>query len=59
VDLAEQKISKAIQSCQRALDNLQNENKRLSVGDLDHAREFIIASIHLLIAEIKEEEGNF
>jgi hypothetical protein len=59
MDLVEKRINKAITSCQRALDNLQQGNKRLSVGDLDHAKEYILASIHLLIAEVKEEEGSF
>jgi hypothetical protein len=59
VELAEQKINKAILSCQRALDNLQDGNKRLSVGDLDYAREFIVASIHILICEIEDEVGKF
>jgi hypothetical protein len=57
--LAEQKIHKAINSCQLALEKLQQGNKRLSVGDLDHAKEFILASIHILINEIKDEEGKF
>lgn len=57
--LAETKIEKAITSCQRALDNLHNGNKRLSVGDLDHGKENLIAAIHILINEIKDEEGKF
>lgn len=59
MDLAEQKIKNAMNSCQRALDNLQQGNKRLTVGDLDYAKEYILASIHILIAEIKDEEGKF
>jgi hypothetical protein len=59
MDLVEKRINKAINSCQRALNNLQQGNKRLSVGDLDHAKEYILASIHLLIAEVKEDEGKF
>lgn len=59
MDLAEQKIKNAMNSCQRALDNLQQGNKRLTVGDLDYAKEYILASIHILIAEITDEEGKF
>ncbi|WP_165571665.1 hypothetical protein [Cytobacillus praedii] len=55
---AEQKIEKAIQSCMRALET-RKENKRLSVGDLDYAKEYILAAIHLSILEIEEEEGKF
>lgn len=53
------RIQKAIESCKRALDNLENNNKRLSVGDLDHAKEYVLSAIHLLIAEIEEDEGQF
>jgi hypothetical protein len=57
--MAHTKIEKAITSCQRALENLQQGNKRLSVGDLDYCKDFIVAAIHMLIAEIIEEEGKF
>jgi hypothetical protein len=57
--LAEKKINNAIRSCQQALENLHKDNKRLSVGDLDHAKDYILASIHILIAEIQDEEGKF
>jgi hypothetical protein len=57
--MAQTKIEKAIMSLQRALENLQHGNKRLSVGDLDYSRDFIIAATHMLIAEIKDEEGKF
>lgn len=57
--LAKTKIEKAITSCQRALRNLDDSNKRLSVGDLDHAKENVIAAIHLIIAEIVDDEGEF
>jgi hypothetical protein len=54
-----ERIQKAIKSCKRALDNLEKNNKRLAVGDLDYAKEYILSSIHLLIAEIEDEEGKF
>jgi hypothetical protein len=57
--MAQTKIEKAIESCKRALENLQQGNKRLSVGDLDYSKDFIVAAIHILIAEIKEDEGKF
>jgi hypothetical protein len=53
------RIQKAIESCKRSLDQLENNNKRLAVGDLDHAKEYVLSSIHLLIAEIEMEEGEF
>lgn len=59
MELAQSKIEKAIASCQRTLENLNKGNKRLAIGDLDHAKEFILASIHILIAEVIEEEGEF
>jgi hypothetical protein len=57
--MAHHKIEKAIASCTRALENLQQGNKRLSVGDLDYSKDFIVAAIHILIAEIKDEDGKF
>jgi hypothetical protein len=57
--MAQTKIEKAIMSCNRALENLQQDNKRLAVGDLDHAKEFVLASIYILINEIKDQEGRF
>jgi hypothetical protein len=59
MEMAQTKIEKAIMSCTRALENLQQGNKRLSVGDLDYSKDFIVAAIHILIAEIKEDEGKF
>lgn len=54
---AEQKIHKAIKSCQKALKELEDGNMRISVGDLDFADEFITAAKWLLITEIEDEEG--
>ena len=53
-----ERIHKAINSCSNALSKLEN-NKRLAVGDLDHAKEYVLSAIHLLIAEIEDEEGKF
>jgi hypothetical protein len=57
--LAEKKIKNAELYIQNALEHLHNGNKRLSVGQLDHAKDEIIKSIHILINEIKDEEGKF
>jgi hypothetical protein len=57
MELAEQKIKSAIESCQRALDNLQNGNKRIALGDLDFAHDKITAAKWTLIHKIEEEEG--
>lgn len=53
------RIKKAIESCKKALDHLENNKKRLSIGELDYAKDYILSSIHLLIAEIEIEEGKF
>jgi hypothetical protein len=55
----EERIHKALTSCQRALSNLMEGNKRLAVGDLDYAKDYILAAIHLTIVEIEDEEGKF
>lgn len=59
MELAQSKIEKAIYSCQLALEKLQNGNMRLAVGDLDHSKMNVLASIYLLIAEIEQQEGKF
>jgi hypothetical protein len=53
------RIQKAIEHCKKALNHLENNNKRLAVGELDYLKDYIISSIHLLIAEIELEEGRF
>lgn len=53
--LAEQKIKKAIESCQRALENLHNGNKRIALGDLDYVTDKITAAKWILINEIDDE----
>jgi hypothetical protein len=55
--LAREKLMKAINSCQLALDNLDRDNKRLAVGDLDYAEEYMKAAQLIMINEIIEEEG--
>jgi hypothetical protein len=51
------RIEKAIESCKRALDDLENGNKRLALGDLDFVQDRITAAKMLLISQIKGEEG--
>lgn len=55
----EEKMEKAINSLNLALKNYTEGNKRLSVGDLDYAKDYILAAIHMTIVEIEDEEGNF
>ncbi|WJV20776.1 hypothetical protein QU593_10200 [Rossellomorea marisflavi] len=55
--LAKEKLLKAINSCQLALDNLEQGNKRLAIGDLDYAQDFVHSSKMLLISEVIDEEG--
>jgi hypothetical protein len=57
MELAEQKIKSAIESCQRALENLHNGNKRIALGDLDYVHDKITAAKWTLIHEIQIEEG--
>jgi len=57
--LAESRIHKAIAACQQALELLDKDEKRLAVGQLDHAKEYVLASIYLTIAEVEEEDGQF
>jgi hypothetical protein len=53
------RIQKVIEHCKKALDHLEKNQKRLTVGELDFAKDYISSSIHLLIAEIELEEGRF
>jgi hypothetical protein len=57
--LASEYIEKAISSCQRALEELEQGNKRKAVGSLDFTKDRAIAAINILINEIKDEEGKF
>lgn len=57
--LAEEYIDKAITSCQRALDELNQGNKRKAVGSMDFVKDRAIAAINILISEIENEEGKF
>jgi hypothetical protein len=54
-----ERIKKSINSCQLALNNIDQGNKRLAVGDLDYAHEYIESVKWLLINSIKDEEGEF
>lgn len=56
MDLSVKKIQKAIKSLESALEKNQKGEKRLSVCDLDYAKDFIQAAIHITIAEMEEEE---
>lgn len=51
--LAREYILKALQSCQRALDELDQGEKRKSLGSLDYAYDRITAAKWILIEEIK------
>jgi hypothetical protein len=55
--LAKKKIHKAMESLQRALDNLEKGEKRIAVGDLNFVKENAQEAIWILIAEIEEENG--
>lgn len=49
------KIEKAILSLELAEKQYKDGDKRLALGDLDYAYDYITASKCLLIAEIEEE----
>jgi hypothetical protein len=55
--LAREKLLKAINSCQLALHKLDQGEKRLAIGDLDYAEEYIKAAQLIMINEVIEEEG--
>lgn len=57
--LAKEKIQQALDKLLEAQKHLDQGNKRLSVGALDHVKEDVVASIHVLISEIEESEGKF
>jgi hypothetical protein len=57
--LAQEYIEKAITSCQRALEELQQGQKRKAVGSMDFCKDRAIAAISILISEIQDEEGQF
>jgi hypothetical protein len=57
--LTREYIEKAIASCQRALVELDNGDKRKAVGSLDFTKDRTIAAISMLINEIIDEEGKF
>jgi hypothetical protein len=54
---AKEYIQKALISCQRALEELEQGDKRKSLGSLDFAQDRITAAKWTLINEIKDEEG--
>ncbi|WP_299831556.1 hypothetical protein [uncultured Metabacillus sp.] len=54
----EEKIIKIMDSCLRALENINQGNKKLAIGDLHHAMHKLTAAESLLWAEIEEEENN-
>lgn len=53
---AEKKILKIKRSCELALSNLENGNKRLAQGDVNYIRAFAEAAYWILDDEINEEE---
>ena len=53
---AEKKIQKIMKSCELALSNLENGNKRLAQGDVNFIRSFAEAAYWILDDEINEEE---
>lgn len=52
----ENKIRKVIESCEKALELIGKGEKRLAIGTMDHAKDDILASIYLMLAEIELEE---
>ena len=56
--MVEEKIRKSITSCQRALLEYQNGNKKMALGSLDYVQDRITAAKWLLISKIEEEEND-
>jgi hypothetical protein len=55
--MVEDKLNKALRSINFALENYKEGNKLLAKGDIDYAREYVEASMHLLFAEMEEEDN--
>lgn len=49
--MVEEKIRKSIASCQRALLEYQNGNKKMALGSLDYVQDRITAAKWLLISQ--------
>lgn len=46
------KLNKAIESINNALDNVEKGNKRMAIGDLDFVKENAQEAIYILLAEL-------
>ncbi|AZV43618.1 hypothetical protein BAOM_3009 [Peribacillus asahii] len=55
----EEKINKAIKECYKALEHLEQDNKRMTIGTLDIVEERIQAARWMVINMIEDEEGEF
>ena len=57
MDFVVEKIEKAMQNLQRALDNIENGELRIAIADLQHARENSEESIWLILAELENKQN--
>ena len=58
MDFVVEKIEKAMKNLQRALDNVNNGNRRIAISHLDFAKENAQEAIYLILAELEEVGKN-
>lgn len=58
MDFVVEKIEKAMKNLQRALDDINNGNRRIAISHLDFAKENAQEAIYLILAELEEVGKN-
>jgi hypothetical protein len=58
MDFVVEKIEKALKNLQRALDDINNGNRRIAISHLDFAKENAQEAVYLLLAELEEMGEN-
>ncbi|MGG3920475.1 hypothetical protein ABEV41_00745 [Geobacillus thermodenitrificans] len=58
MDFVVEKIEKAMKNLQRALDDVNNGNRRIAISHLDFAKENAQEAIYLILAELEEVGKN-
>jgi glutathionyl-hydroquinone reductase len=57
MDFVVEKIEKAMKNLERALNNIENGELRITIADLQHARENSEESIYLILAELENKQN--
>jgi hypothetical protein len=58
MDFVVEKIEKAMKNLERALDDVNNGNRRIAISHLDFAKENAQEAVYLLLAELEEMSKN-